>query len=40
MSRNDDSGDYIFTMYITTKDGKRIYRKNGKPFKILVRNKK
>lgn len=28
----NEKGELIFRMYITTKDGRRIYRKNGRPF--------
>lgn len=27
-----EKGELIFRMYITTKDGRRIYLKNGRPF--------
>ena len=33
-----DDYEYIFTMFITVK-GKRIYRSNGRPFRIRVRKK-
>lgn len=32
----NEKGELIFRMYITTKDGRRIYRKNGRPFCFRV----
>lgn len=33
----DDTGAYIFRMSFTTKSGKKVVSKDGKPFKIPVR---
>ena len=40
--KNDanESGTVIYTMTITLKNGRVIRRANGKPFRIVVRNKK
>lgn len=32
INAKNEKEDLIFRMYITTKDGRRIYRKNGRPF--------
>jgi hypothetical protein len=34
---NPENGYYIFRMTITV-NGKKIRRKNGRPFKILIKN--
>jgi hypothetical protein len=46
MTKRDDrqpvpppSQEYIFRMFITV-NGKKIYRKNGRPFKIPINRKK
>ena len=35
----NEEGDLVFSMFITTKTGKRIYRKNGRPFCFRAKNK-
>jgi uncharacterized protein YjhX (UPF0386 family) len=37
---SDEGGEVIFTMTIRLKSGKVIRRANGKPFRIVVRNKR
>ena len=32
-----ENGVYIYRMWITTRDGRRIYRPNGKPFRLKIR---
>ena len=34
----DDTDAYIFRMSFTTKNGKKVVSKNGKPFKIPVKS--
>ena len=34
-----DAGEFIYRMTITLRDGRRIRRKNGRPFRIRVRRK-
>ena len=36
---SDEDGQVIFTMTIRLKSGKVIRRPNGRPFRIVVRNK-
>lgn len=38
--RPDEEGTVIYTMTIRTKTGKVIRRANGKPFRIVIRNKR
>ena len=33
----DERSELVFRMYYTTKDGRRIYRKNGKPFCFRIK---
>lgn len=38
-TKSSDEGEFIYTMTITLRDGRRIRRKNGRPFRIRVRRK-
>jgi hypothetical protein len=38
-SNKAEEVEYIYRRWITTKDGRRIYPKNGKVFKIPVKKK-
>lgn len=36
----DDSGEYIYRMTITLRNGVKIRRANGRPFRIKVRGER
>lgn len=38
-TKDGDEGEFIYRMSITLRDGRRIRRKNGRPFRIRVRRK-
>lgn len=33
----DEEGELVFRMYYTTKDGRRVYRSNGRPFCFRIK---
>lgn len=37
--KGSDEGEFIYRMSVTLRDGRRIRRKNGRPFRIRVRCK-
>lgn len=32
-----EDGVYIYRMWITTRDGRKIFRRNGRPFRLKIR---
>lgn len=38
-TKGSDEGEFIYRMTITLRDGRRIRRKNGRPFRIRIRRK-